>query len=184
MEFELSPLLNPKSVAIIGVSKNPSRIGGRLFKYLTRHGYKGSLALVNPKYKELNGVTCYQSVSDVSTSLDCALIAVPGKQVLSVLNECADNNVKAAVVFSSGFAEMGTAGKEAQNKIKELARTKNLRVCGPNCIGLINFNNRIALSFSQLLEIDTLIPGNIGFISQSGALGGSLVNRAWIKALG
>jgi acetyltransferase len=112
MDFELSPLLNPKSVAIIGVSRNPSRIGGRLFKYLTRHGYEGSLALVNPKYKELNGVTCYQTVSDVSISLDCALIAVPEKQVLSVLNECADNNVKAAVVFSSGFAEMGNAGKE------------------------------------------------------------------------
>jgi acetyltransferase len=79
---------------------------------------------------------------------------------------------------------MGNAGKEAQNKIKELARTKNLRVCGPNCIGLINFNNRIALSFSQLLEIDTLIPGNIGFISQSGALGGSLVNRAMDKGIG
>jgi acetyltransferase len=184
MDFELSPLLNPKSVAIIGVSRNPSRIGGRSFKYLTRHGYEGSLALVNPKYKELNGVTCYQTVSDVPISLDCALIAVPQKQVLSVLNECADNNVKAAVVFSSGFAEMGNAGKEAQNKIKELARTKNLRVCGPNCIGLINFNNRIALSFSQLLEIDTLIPGNIGFISQSGALGGSLVNRAMDKGIG
>jgi acetyltransferase len=184
MDIELSPLLNPESVAIIGVSKNPSRIGGRLFKYLAKHGYEGRLALVNPKYKELNGVTCYPAISDVPAPLDCALIAVPEKQVLGVLDECAGSHVKAAVIFSSGFAEMGSSGKEAQNKIQELARRKNLRVCGPNCIGLINFNSHIALSFSQLLEMDTLIPGNIGFISQSGALGGSLVNRAMDKRIG
>jgi acetyltransferase len=184
MAFELSPLLNPESVAIIGVSKNSMRIGGRLFKYLSKHGYEGSLALVNPKYQELNGVTCYPAISDIPFPIDCALIAVPEKQVLPVLRECADSNVKAAVIFSSGFAEMGNSGKEAQNKIRELARTKNLRVCGPNCIGLINFNNRVALSFSQLLEIDNLIPGNIGFISQSGALGGSLVNRALDNNIG
>ncbi|HUT69881.1 MAG TPA: acetate--CoA ligase family protein [Desulfatiglandales bacterium] len=178
MAFELSPLLNPESVAIIGVSKNSSRIGGRLFKYLSKHGYKGSLCLVNPKYEELNGVTCYPSISDIPIPIDCALIAVPEKHVISALSECADNNVRSAVIFSSGFAEMGGDGKEKQRKLKELAETKNLRICGPNCIGLINFNNHIALSFSQLLEVDTLIPGNIGFISQSGALGGSLVNRA------
>jgi acetyltransferase len=184
MAFELSPLLNPESVAIIGVAKSPTRIGGRLFKYLSKHGYEGRLALVNPKYQELNGVACYPAISDVPFPIDCALIAVPEKHVLSVLNQCADSNVKATVIFSSGFAEMGDSGKEAQNKIKELARTHNLRVCGPNCIGLINFNNRIALSFSQLLEIDNLIPGNIGFISQSGALGGSLVNRALDNNIG
>lgn len=178
MSFELSPLLNPKSVAIVGVSKNPSRIGGRLLKYLSKHGYKGSLYLVNPKYEDLNGVKCYPSISDIPISIDCTLIAVPEKHVISVLSECADNNVRSAVVFSSGFAEMGSDGKEKQRKLKELAETKNLRICGPNCIGLINFNNHTVLSFSQFLEIDTLIPGNIGFISQSGALGGSLVNRA------
>jgi acetyltransferase len=184
MAQELSRLLDPESVAIIGVSENPSRIGGRLFKYLTKHGYKGHLALVNPKYPELNGVACYPSVSDIPVQIDCALIAVPGKYVLTVLSECADSHVGSAVIFSSGFAEMGGSGKEAQNKIKELARTKNLRVCGPNCIGLINFNNHVALSFSQLLEIETLRPGNIGFISQSGALGGSLVNRAQDSKIG
>lgn len=178
MSFDLSPLLNPESVAIIGVSKSPSRIGGRLLKYLSKHGYKGNLYLVNPKYEKLNGVKCYPSISDIPVSMDCALIAVPEKHVISVLSECADNNVRSAVVFSSGFAEMGNHGKEKQRKLKELAETKNMRICGPNCIGLINFNSHTVLSFSQLLEIDTLIPGNIGFISQSGALGGSLVNRA------
>jgi acyl-CoA synthetase (NDP forming) len=184
MADDLSQLLDPQSVAIIGVSENPTRIGGRLFKYLTKHGYKGHLALVNPKYQELNGVACYPSVSDIPVQIDCALIAVPEKFVLSVLSECADSHVGSAVIFSSGFAEMGSDGKEAQNKIKKLARARDLRICGPNCIGLINFSSHTALSFSQLLEIDTLILGNIGFISQSGALGGSLVNRAQDKSIG
>jgi len=184
MAFDLSRLLNPESVAIIGVSKNPSRIGGRLFRYLSGHGYNGRLALVNPKYEKLGKITCYPAVSDIPFPIDCALIAVPGKHVLTVLNDCADNNVSSAVVFSSGFAEMGSSGKKVQNRIKELAKTRNMSICGPNCIGLINFNNHIALSFSQLLEIDKLIPGNIAFISQSGALGGSLVNRAQDQNIG
>ena len=184
MAPELSKLLTPESVAIIGVSESPTRIGGRLFKYLIKHGYKGKLSLVNPKYKELNNVKCYPTISDVPFPIDCALIAVPERFVFPVLNECADNNVGAAIIFSSGFAEMDSKGKEAQNKIKELAREKKLRVCGPNCIGLINFNNQVALSFSQFLEVDTLIPGDIGFISQSGALGGSMTNRAQDKNIG
>jgi len=184
MTYDLSKMLNPESVAIIGVSEDSSRIGGRLFRYIRKHGYRGHLALVNPKYRELQGVKCYRTISDVPGPIDCALIAVPEKNVLSVLNECADSHVSTAVIFSSGFAEMGDSGKEAQDRIKTLARTRNLRVCGPNCIGLINFYSRTVLSFSQLLESDTLIPGNIGFISQSGALGGSLVNRAQDKNIG
>ena len=112
MTSELSQLLDPQSVAIIGVSENPARIGGRLFKYLTKHGYKGHLALVNPKYQELNGVACYPSVSDIPVQIDCALIAVPEKYVLSVLSECADSKVGSAVIFSSGFAEVGEKGKD------------------------------------------------------------------------
>jgi len=184
MNAELSSLLTPNSVTIVGVSENPSRIGGRLFKYITKHGFRGKLSLVNPKYKELHGVACYPSVSVIPDQVDCALVAVPEKLVLPVLEECADKKIGAAVVFSSGFAEMGSSGKEAQNRIKVLARTRNLRVCGPNCIGVANFNDRTVLSFSQLFESERLMPGNIGFISQSGALGGSLVNRAQDKHIG
>ena len=182
--LDLSPLLEPKSVAIIGVSGNPSRIGGRLFKYIRKHGYTGQLSLVNPKYKDLEGVKCYSSISNIPSPIDCALIAVPEKRVIPVLYECAANDVRAAIIFSSGFAETGSDGKKRQDEIKELANKKNMKICGPNCIGLVNFGKRIVLSFSQVLEIDTLIPGPIGFISQSGALGGSLVNRAQDMGIG
>ncbi len=181
---ELSKLMAPTSVAIIGVSESSTRIGGRLLKYLTKHGYKGELTLVNPKYKALNGIKCYPSISDVPMQIDCALVAVPGKFVLPVLNECADNKVGSAVIFSSGFAEMGRSGRQAQNEFKALAKKTNMRICGPNCIGLVNFNDNIALSFSQFLEIDAFTPGSIGFISQIGALGGSMANRAQDNGIG
>jgi acyl-CoA synthetase (NDP forming) len=184
MQSDLSPLLKPESVAIVGVSKNPARIGGRLFRYLTRHGYEGRLALVNPKYEQLNGIDCYPSIADIPFKTDCALIAVPGKHVVPVLNECAQKGVGAAVIFSSGFAEMGVDGRNAQDRIGVLADESNMHICGPNCIGLINFHQKTALSFSQLLETDSLIPGNIGFVSQSGALGGSMVNRAQDSNIG
>ena len=184
MTSELSKLLAPRSVAIIGVSKDQSRIGGRLLKYLVKHGYKGELALVNPNYADLNGIKCYPTVSDIPNPIDCALVAVPFNHVLPVLEECASNHVGAAVVYSSGFAEMGDSGRMAQQRLKELARSKNIRICGPNCIGIVNFIDSIALSFSQFLEIDSFKPGNIGFISQSGALGGSMVNRAQDLGIG
>lgn len=184
MASELSSLLNPESVAIIGVSESPTRIGGRLLRYLTKHGYKGKLALVNPKYPELNNVKCYPTVSDIPYLIDCALIAVPGKFVLPVLNDCAKKKVGAAVIFSSGYAEMGSSGKKAQDELRGLAQESNMRICGPNCIGVVNFNENIALSFSQFLEIDSFTPGNIGFISQSGALGGSMANRAQDNGIG
>jgi acetate---CoA ligase (ADP-forming) len=181
---ELSKLMTPKSVAIIGVSENQSRIGGRLLKYLTKHGYKGELALVNPRYKELSGFACYPTIADIPFPIECALVAVPVNNVLPILDECADNKVGAAIVFSSGFAEMGDAGRIAQDKLKVLAKSKGIRICGPNCIGIVNFNANIALSFSQFLEVDSFRPGNIGFISQSGALGGSMANRAQDNGVG
>lgn len=182
IEFEMKALLRPESVAIIGASENPARIGGRLLFYLSKHGYKGNVCLVNPKYKDIKETKCYSTILDFPYPIDCALIAVPGKNVFTVLNECADHNVKSAIIFSAGFAEIGDHEKQAG--IKRLAAERNIRLCGPNCVGLINFHDGIALSFSQFLDIETLIPGNIALISQSGALGGSLLNRAQDRKIG
>lgn len=184
MEVKIEPLLNPKSVAIVGVSGNPRRIGGRLFKYLSKHGFEGDTFLVNPNYETINGVKCYPRISEIPAPVDCVLIAVSQKHVMPVLNECVDHHVKAAIIFSAGFAETGTEGKQAQKELKNIAKTKHIRICGPNCVGIINFTNKIALSFSQFLETDALIPGNIAFVSQSGALGGSLLNRAQDRKIG
>lgn len=100
------------------------------------------------------------------------------------MEEAGENNIRNAVVYSSGFSEVGEEGRQKQQRLKELAVEHGITVCGPNCVGIINFHDKIAMSFSQFLNISTLIPGQIAFISQSGALGGSLLNRAHDKKIG
>ncbi|MBI4190427.1 MAG: acetate--CoA ligase family protein [Betaproteobacteria bacterium] len=180
----LNALLNPKSIAVIGVSNDPSRIGGRILRYLKNHGYKGDIFPVNPKYKEIEGIRCCPDVASIPLEIDVALVAVPEKLVLSVLEESGKAKVKAAVIYSSGFSEMGAEGKGKQLKLRQLAEEYRISVCGPNCVGIIGFHNQTAMSFSQFLDVSKLIPGDIAFISQSGALGGALLNRIQDRSIG
>jgi acetate---CoA ligase (ADP-forming) len=184
MKMNLHPLLNPKSIAIIGISNDPSRIGGRIYRYLRKHGYKGDVFPINPKYQEIDGIRCYPDIASIPVEVDVALVAVPEKLVLSVLTEAGKAKVKAAIIYSSGFSELGEDGKEKQQKLKRLAEEYGISICGPNCVGVIGFHNQTAMSFSQFLDISYLIPGNIAFISQSGALGGALLNRIQDRSIG
>ncbi|MDI7258327.1 MAG: acetate--CoA ligase family protein [Thermodesulfobacteriota bacterium] len=184
MNSNLHPLLNPESIAIIGVSKDPSRIGGRILKYLKNHGYNGVILPVNPKYQEIEGIKCYSNISSIPFEIDVALIAVPEDFAISVLEEGGKAKVKSAIIYSAGFSELGEKGKVRQEKIKQVAEENGMLVCGPNCVGIIGFHNRTAMSFSQFLDIPKLIPGNIAFISQSGALGGAILNRIQDRSIG
>jgi len=180
----MKTLLKPRSIAIIGASRDISSIGGRLHKNLLHHGYQGKVFLVNPKHDTIDGKKSYSSLSDIPDSVDVILVAVPEKAIYQVLEEAGNNNRKNAIVYSSGFSEVGEEGRLRQKRLKKLAEEFEISVCGPNCVGIINFHDRIAMSFSQFLEIPNLIPGQIAFISQSGALGGSLLNRAQDKKIG
>jgi acyl-CoA synthetase (NDP forming) len=184
MKPDLHPLLNPKSIAIIGVSNDPSRIGGRILRYLRNHGYAGDIFPVNPKYDKIEGIKCYRDISSIPFEIDVALVAVPEQTVLSVLEEAGGAKVKSAIIYSAGFSEMGEEGKIKQQKLKQVAEENGMLVCGPNCVGIIGFHNRTAMSFSQFLDIPKLIPGNVAFISQSGALGGALLNRIQDRSIG
>lgn len=182
--LNLAPLLNPESIAIIGVSKDPSRIGGRILKYLRTHGYGGKILLVNPKYDELEGIKCYSDLASIPFEIDVALVAVPEQSVLSVLEEAGKSKVKSAIIYSAGFSEIGEEGIKKQQELKQISQKNGMAVCGPNCVGIIGFHNKTAMSFSQFLDIPKLIPGNIAFVSQSGALGGSLLNRIQDRSIG
>jgi acyl-CoA synthetase (NDP forming) len=184
MKKNLHPLLNPKSIAIIGISNDPSRIGGRIYRYLRNHGYKGNVFPINPKYQEIDGIRCYPDVASIPVEADVALVAVPEQLVLSVLVEAGKAKVKAAIIYSAGFSELGDEGKEKQQKLKQLADEYGMSICGPNCVGIIGFHNQTAMSFSQFLDVSKLIPGDIAFISQSGALGGALLNRIQDRSIG
>jgi acetyltransferase len=182
--MDLHSLLNPKSVALIGVSGDPSRIGGRILKYLKQHGYAGRILPVNPKYEEIGGDKCYPSLASIPFDIDVALIAVPEQSVLSVLEEAGKKGTKSAIIYSSGFSELGTKGESKQQAIKQVAEAYGMAVCGPNCVGIIGVRNKTAMSFSQVLDVPRLTPGNIAFISQSGALGGATLNRVQDAGIG
>ena len=184
MQSDLRPLLMPRSVAIVGVSPDISRIGGRLRNNLITHGYDGKVYLVNPKYQEIDNMKCYPSIDEISDPIDAILVAVPANGVFEVLEQAGRKSVKYAIIYSSGFSEIGVGGQQRQRRLQELTAQFRLSVCGPNCVGIINFHNRIVMSFSQFLEIPKLIPGQIAFISQSGALGGALLNRAQDSRIG
>ena len=173
-------LLYPKSIAILGASTNLNKFSGRPLRFLLKHGYGGRIYPVNPKpeIKEILGVACFHSLKEIDEPVDQVMIALPAHLVVDSLIECAEAGVKSVVLFSSGFAEIGQKGREMQDRIMEIARSADIALCGPNCQGLINLNDNVASSFTNVLELDELIRGNVGFISQSGALAGSILSLA------
>ena len=177
-------LVRPRSIAIVGASDDFTKMGGRPIKYLLKHGYRGKIIPINPKYKEIAGFPCYPRVSDVPGDVDQAMLIVANRLVFDVLDECAAKGVKAATIFSAGFAEAGGEGKAAQQRLRDFARERGVRLCGPNCIGVVNVNDGIFASFSLVGEKPSLLPGKIGLISQSGSLAGSLVAGAQDRGIG
>jgi acetyltransferase len=182
--MDLSPLLNPQSIAIVGVSGDFSTIGGKLFKTLVNHGYKGKIFPINPECEEIGGIKCYRSISDINSEIDAVLVAVPEKGVTGVIEESGKKKIKSAIIYSAGFSELSRGGKRSQEQIVDLAKKYNLLICGPNSVGIVDFHNNIAMSFSQFLDLPQLIPGNIAFVSQSGSLGETLINRAQDNGIG
>ena len=181
--MSLEALMRPKSVAVIGASEDLATLGGHIVMYLLDFGYQGRIFPVNPKYDAIAGLKCYPTVLDVPEEVDCALLMVASKNVFEVLDHLAQRQVKSAIVFSSGFGESGPEGRERQARLHQFAATTGIRICGPNCAGIFNVNDRTPLTFQHGLEMGYL-PGNIGFVSQSGALQGALINRAYDRGVG
>lgn len=183
-ETNLKAFFNPASVAIIGASRDYTTISGKPLYYLKKHGYKGKIFPINPKYQRIDKLPCFPSIGDVPEPVDLALIAVNYKIVPKVLEDCIKKGVHFATIFSSGFAEAGEEGREAQKRIAELVSQSNIRVCGPNCQGAVDLYNHTAAAFSASLDITPLIPGPLGFVTQSGALGFSIFNLAQESGIG
>lgn len=175
-------LLAPRSIALIGASQDPTRIGGRPLEYLKRHGYRGQVYPINPKYDEIDGWRCYSAVTEVGEPIDLAIVAVGRSMVLDVLNQCAEAGVRAAVVFTAGFAESGDDGKRLQVQFAELAERSGMRILGPNCQGLANLHTASMCTFSTAFAADRLRVGSSAIVSQSGAVAAMIYNIA--KSLG
>lgn len=180
----LDALFNPKSIAIIGASPDSKKIGGRPLSYLQNYGYKGDVYPINPKYDEINGLTCYNDILSVENSVDVAIIALPSSAVIENLEKCAKQGVKSVVIFSAGFGEIGHEGELEQQKIGQIAKQYGIRVLGPNCLGLFNVQLGFYGTFSTIIEDEQPLDSKIGFVSQSGAFGSHVFTLARQQNIG
>lgn len=170
MTENLTRLLSPKSIAIVGISQDFNKLSGRVLKFLLDKEYGGEIYPVNPKYDAVAGHACYPDVASVPEPVDVAVIVLPAQMVTDAVAQCGAANVFAAVIFGSGFGEMGEEGRRQEAELTKVARGNGIRILGPNCLGLFNSFEGAALSFSQYLNGPTR-SGPIGFVTQSGAFG-------------
>ena len=177
----LDKIFNPKSVAIIGASEKENSVGNGLIKNITQGGvfknkyckpFKGKIYPINPNHENMMGLKCYKSILDIKNEVDLAIIAVPAKFVTGVMNDCAKKKVSGVIVISAGFSEIGEEGKKLQDEFMEVAKKAKIPVIGPNCLGIIRTPSDLNASFAPSMPPR----GNIGFISQSGALADSIID--------
>lgn len=179
----LAALLQPRSIAIIGASRDLNKLSGRPIKFLQRAGYAGAVYPVNPKYDEIAGLRCYAAVADIPGPIDLAVVTVPARAVIEAITALGEKGTGAAVVFSSGFGEMGAEGKKLEAQVQAVARRHGMRLSGPNTLGLINAFDGVYATFSQFANGATPA-GPIGFVTQSGAFGTAIAALARQRGLG
>ena len=170
----LDAIFRPRSVAIVGASRTPGKVGHILTRNMIDSGYEGKIYPVNPKADEILGLKCSKTIGDIQGDVDLAVISIPAGLVLQVAEECGRKGVKALVVITAGFKETGHEGAILERQLVEVGRRYGMRIQGPNCLGLINTETILNLSFAPAMPKN----GKIGFISQSGALGTAVLD--WV----
>jgi acetate---CoA ligase (ADP-forming) len=177
--LSIRPILNPRSVALVGASRQPGTIGAAILANLKRCGFTGPVYPINPKAKEIDGLPAYPTLSDVGAPIDMALIAVPASMVEDSIRDCARAGVRGVVIVTSGFGELSQEGREAERRLRDICRASGMRMVGPNCMGVLNTDP--AISMNAVFVPPWPPAGNIGLLSQSGALGYVILDR--IEAL-
>ena len=178
----IARLLRPSSVAVVGASRTPGSIGHELFVNILRHGYTGVVYPVHPTAPAVAGVRAWPTVREIPGAVDLAVIAVPAAAAEAVVADCAAKDVKALLIITGGFAEVGTEGAQREARLLKQAHDAGMRVVGPNCIGVVNTDPDVALDAT--FAAVTPIAGQVGFLSQSGALGIEVLSAAAESGLG
>ncbi len=178
--MKLDAFFKPDSIAVIGASREPEKVGNRVFRNLIDSGFKGGLYPINPKADEILGFKCYKSIAEAPDRIDLAVIAVPAKLVPMVAEECGAKGVKGIIIISAGFSETGREGTALERELLAICRRYNMRMQGPNCLGIVNTQSSMNASFASASPS----PGNIAFVSQSGALGSVILNCALQNEMG
>lgn len=183
--IELSRVIDPRSVAIVGATEDYTKFGGRFMHHLVELGYKGRILPINPKRDAILGMPCFATIGDVPEAPDLALIALPATLLLDAVEACGKAGVGACVVATAQMAEFDEKGAEMERRVVEIAKRHNMRLIGPNCMGMIIPAAKMALSSTPTLRYaGVLSPGSVAFVSQSGALMGSLFVQAHDHGVG
>ena len=177
--MNLNRLFDPRSVAVIGASNDPQKLGHAFLKNLLAGG-KRRIYPVNPAAKKILGQLCFKQVSDIKPSVDLAVIAVPAPVVPEVLRDCGRKKIHFVIVISAGFKETGEAGRKKEEELKKIARANKIKIIGPNCLGLIDLWSKLNASFAA----DISKPGSVAFLSQSGAVGTAMLDWAKMENIG
>ena len=182
---DLWAFFEARSVAIVGASSDPNKVGGRPLAYLRRFGYGGSIHPVNRRVDEIDGIATRPDVASLPYGLDLAILAVDASVVASVVEACAARGIRNAIVFSSGFSEINGVGVQLQAELKRVARSTGVRILGPNSIGVISTPQRLTATFATSLELPgDLVTGDVALVSQSGALGAFIHAEAHRRGVG
>jgi acyl-CoA synthetase (NDP forming) len=180
----LKAALDPRSVAVIGASDNPHKVGGRPILYMKRYGFRGAIYPVNPARKEVQGIAAFPDVTALPESPELAIIAVAGDEAVAAVQACAVRGVKVAVVMASGFGETGPAGLQVERSMLETARKAGMRLLGPNCQGIANFATGAVANFSTIFHELEARDGPVAIVSQSGANSQAIYALLHEKGLG
>ncbi|MBT3381756.1 MAG: CoA-binding protein [Lentisphaerae bacterium] len=176
----LDCLFNPQSVAIVGASREPGKVGHEIVSAMLAAGFEGQIFPVNPKADEIEGLPCFPDLPAIGAVPELVVIVVSSKFVLKVIEQCATLGVKAAVIITSGFKESGDSGAELEKQVSRVARSHDLRLVGPNCIGVMSTRAKLNASFAGELPA----VGGVGYLSQSGSLLAAIVDMANASGIG
>jgi len=170
----------PESVAVVGASRTPGKVGSTILKNLLTLRYEGQVFPVNPNTPEISGLRAYPSVAEIPHRVDLAVIAIPAPLVLDVVRDCAKKRVRGIVIISSGFGEAGEEGTERQSELLRIATRAGMRILGPNTTGILNSHNRFTTTFVELNEVRE---GSVAFIAQTGMFAGMMLEHilTWEK---
>ena len=180
----LTPLLAPRSIAVIGASSDPTRIGGRPIAFMKDQKFQGAIYPVNPMRAEIQGLKAYASIADLPEVPDVAIVAVPADIAVKAVADLAKLGVKGVVMFTAGFAEVDEKGQLAQDGMIADARAAGMRILGPNCLGAFDARRGYYATFSSSFDSGWPVPGRIGIASQSGAYGTHLYTLARNRGIG
>jgi len=169
-------VFEPKSIAIVGASNIPNKLGNILMRNLMSSKFSGKIYPINPKYEEVFGLKCYKNISEISGKIDCVIFAIPAETIPLILEECGKKGIRGAIILSSGFGESGK--KDLEEQLKQIIEKYEIGAIGPNCLGIMNPYSKVDSIFLPMHKLERPKQGGISFITQSGAVGTCVIDMA------